>query len=403
MQELIDELKKIVGSGIKKSDLEESIGLPKNSLSAVLAGAKRMPDSWEAKINAFLKKPIDEPSSIKMQITNTGNIQVLPSDEKMRIARETNEKINKEFGEGTVMFLGDKPMQRIDVVSTGSKGLDRALGIGGLPRGRLVEIFGPESSGKTTLALHIISEAQKDGLNCFIVDAEHSFDANYAKSLGVNIETLGISQPDYGEQALEIADRQVLTGAYGVVVVDSVAALTPKSELEGQMGDSKLGLHPRLMGQACRKLTATVYKTNTLLIFINQVRQSIGNIYGPSEFTPGGNALKFFSSVRIDIRCSSLLKDGDEAYGRRSKAKVVKSKVAPPFKHAEFDIIYGEGIDRIGEIIDLAVNCNIIQKNGSWYSYGETKLGQGKESVRVIFKTNPDLLKEIEDKITINQ
>jgi recombination protein RecA len=334
----------------------------------------------------------------KMVVTPT-ELKEAPSEESWKVVRDTMDKINKDFGAGSVMILGDKPMKSIESISTGSLGLDNALGIGGLPRGRIVEIFGPESSGKTTLAIHIISEAQKMGLKCFIVDAEHAFDPTYAESLGVKIDELGISQPDYGEQALEIADRMILTGQYAVVIIDSVAALTPKSELEGEMGDSKMGLHPRLMGQACRKMTATVSKTNTLLIFINQVRQTIGNMYGPSEFTPGGNALKFFSSVRIDIRCNALLKDGEDVFGRRSKVKVVKSKVAPPFKNCEFDIIYGEGIDKIGELIEIAANLQVIQKAGSWYSYHESKLGQGKQQVKEMLKDHEPLLNEITLKV----
>jgi recombination protein RecA len=334
----------------------------------------------------------------KMVVTPT-ELKEAPSDESWKVVRDTMDKINKDFGAGSVMILGDKPMKSIESISTGSLGLDNALGIGGLPRGRIVEIFGPESSGKTTLAIHIISEAQKMGLKCFMVDAEHAFDPTYAESLGVKIDELGISQPDYGEQALEIADRMILTGQYAVVIIDSVAALTPKSELEGEMGDSKMGLHPRLMGQACRKMTATVSKTNTLLIFINQVRQTIGNMYGPSEFTPGGNALKFFSSVRIDIRCNALLKDGEDVFGRRSKVKVVKSKVAPPFKNCEFDIIYGEGIDKIGELIEIAANLQVIQKAGSWYSYHESKLGQGKQQVKEMLKDHEPLLNEITLKV----
>lgn len=343
--------------------------------------------------------PIPEPSpKTKLVVEKTG-IKEKPSDESWKKVYEVMDKINKDFGEGTIMRLGDKPLEGIEAISTGSVGLDEALGIGGLPRGRLVEIFGPESSGKTTLALHVISEAQKVGMKCLLVDAEHAFDPEYAKSLNVDIDNLTICQPDYGEAGLEAADRAVISGQYGVVIIDSVAALTPKAEIEGEMGESKMGLHPRLMGQACRKMTASVSKTNTLLIFINQVRQTIGNIYGPQEFTPGGNALKFFSSVRIDIRCMAVIKDGEEVIGRRSKAKVVKSKIAPPFKLAEFDIIYGKGISKAGEIADMAVERGIIQKSGSWYNYGFDKLGQGRGNLIELLESNATFAKEIESKL----
>lgn len=336
-------------------------------------------------------------SSKKLVIDELG-LKEKPDDEAMKRLRSVMDKCNKDFGAGTVMFLGDKPMDAIEGVPTGSLGLDIAIGIGGLPRGRIVEIFGPESSGKTTLALHIIANAQKMGLKCMIVDAEHAFDPEYAKNLGVDLDTLMISQPDYGEQALEVADRHILEGDIGVMVIDSVAALVPKAELEGEMGDSKMGLHARLMSQACRKMTASVSKTNTLCIFINQIRQTIGNMY-VHEFTPGGNALKFFSSVRIDIRCMAIIKDGDEALGRRSKAKVIKNKVAPPFKIAEFDIIYGKGISRAGELVDIAVEKGIIKKSGSWYSHGDSKLGQGRDGVIGLLESNEIFAKTIEDEI----
>lgn len=403
MQELLKKLKELVEAGEKKITLEESIGLPKNSLSAVLNGSVSMPQSWIPKIQAFLATPIAEPepekNQRKMIVTPAGDLNLRPSEDELKRSDEVMDKINKDFGAGTIMRLGDKPLQGIESISTGSFGLDDALGIGGLPRGRIVEIFGPESSGKTTLAYHIIAEAQKKGGLCAFIDAEHAFDESYAAALGVKVDELRLAQPDYGEQGLEAADRLIITGAYAVVIVDSVAALTPKAEIEGEMGESKMGLHPRLMGQACRKMTASVSKTNTLLIFINQVRQTIGNIYGPQEFTPGGNALKFFSSVRIDIRCMAVIKDGEEVIGRRSKAKVVKSKVAPPFKFAEFDIIYGKGVSKAGEIADMAVERGIIQKSGSWYNYGNDKLGQGRANLIELLETNATFAAEIENKL----
>jgi len=295
--------------------------------------------------------------------------------------------------------MNEKGEAQIDVVSTGSIGLDTALGIGGLPRGRVVEIYGPESSGKTTIATHVIAEAQKKGGMCAIIDAEHAFDSSYAKKLGVDVDNLLISQPDYGEQALEIADRLILSGALDVVVIDSVAALVPKGELEGEMGDSKMGLHARLMSQALRKLTATISKTNTICIFINQLREKIGVMFGNPETTTGGNALKFYASVRLDIRRTAQIKDGEEAIGNRVKVKVVKNKVAPPFRSAEFDIIFGEGVSKTGEIIDMGVELGIVNKSGSWYSYNGDKLGQGRDGVKQLMHDNPELANEIEAKI----
>lgn len=321
------------------------------------------------------------------------------SSEKLKALKLTIDKIDKDFGKGSVMMMNEKGITEIEVVSTGSIGLDTALGIGGIPRGRVIEIYGPESSGKTTIATHIIAEAQKKGGICAIIDAEHAFDSGYAQKLGVDVDNLLISQPDYGEQALEIADRLILSGALDVVVIDSVAALVPKSELEGEMGDSKMGLQARLMSQALRKLTATIHKTNTICIFINQLREKIGVMFGNPETTTGGNALKFYSSVRLDIRRMSQIKDGDEAIGNRVKVKVVKNKVAPPFKAAEFDIIFGEGISKNGEIIDMGVELAIIQKSGSWYSYNSDKLGQGRDSVKQILVDNPEMANEIEGKI----
>ncbi|HPD94295.1 MAG: recombinase RecA [Bacteroidales bacterium] len=321
------------------------------------------------------------------------------SKEKLKALQSTLDKIEKDFGKGSIMKMGDKAIAEVASISSGSIALDTALGIGGYPRGRVVEIFGPESSGKTTLAIHAIAEAQKSGGIAAIIDAEHAFDRTYAEKLGVDVETLLISQPDNGEQALEIADNLIRSGAIDIIVIDSVAALTPKAEIEGEMGDSKMGLQARLMSQALRKLTATISKTNTCCIFINQLRDKIGIMFGNPETTTGGNALKFYSSVRVDIRKLNQLKDGDESKGNRVRVKIVKNKMAPPFKKAEFDIMYGEGISRVGEIIDLGVEMNIIKKSGSWYSYGETKLGQGRDAVIQLLKDNPELASELETKI----
>jgi len=321
------------------------------------------------------------------------------NNEKLKALKLTIDKIDKDYGKGSVMMMNEKGINEIEAISTGSIGLDTALGIGGVPRGRVIEIYGPESSGKTTIATHIIAEAQKKGGICAIIDAEHAFDSAYAQKLGVDVDNLLISQPDYGEQALEIADRLILSGALDVVVIDSVAALVPKSELEGEMGDSKMGLQARLMSQALRKLTATIHKTNTICIFINQLREKIGVMFGNPETTTGGNALKFYASVRLDIRRMSQIKDGDEAIGNRVKVKVVKNKVAPPFKAAEFDIIFGEGVSKTGEIIDMGVDLAIIQKSGSWYSYNGDKLGQGRDAVKNLLLDNPGMANEIEAKI----
>jgi protein RecA len=320
-------------------------------------------------------------------------------DEKLKVLKLAIDKIEKDYGKGSVMMLGDKQHDTMEVISTGSLGLDVALGVGGLPKGRIVEIYGPESSGKTTIAIHTIAEAQKKGGICAIIDAEHAFDANYARKLGVDIDNLIISQPDYGEQALEIADRLISSGAVDVVVIDSVAALVPKGELEGEMGESKMGLQARLMSQALRKLTATINRTNCCCIFINQLREKIGVMFGNPETTTGGNALKFYASVRLDIRRVSQIKDGDVASGNRTRVKVVKNKVSPPFRQVEFDIIFGEGISKIGEIIDMGVELGILNKSGSWFSYGDSKIGQGRDAVKQFLTDNAEVMEEIEGRI----
>lgn len=323
----------------------------------------------------------------------------MSNSDKLKALQLTLDKLEKSYGKGAIMKLGDTAVEPIEAISTGSLGLDIALGIGGLPKGRVVEIYGPESSGKTTLATHVIAEAQKKGGIAAIIDAEHAFDKYYAQKLGVDVENLLISQPDNGEQALEIADNLIRSGAIDVIVIDSVAALVPKGEIEGEMGDSKMGLQARLMSQALRKLTGTISKTNCCCIFINQLREKIGVMFGNPETTTGGNALKFYASVRLDIRRTSQIKDSDEVSGNRVKVKIVKNKVAPPFRIAEFDIMFGEGISKAGEIIDLGVDYNIIKKSGSWFSYGDTKLGQGRDAVKNLILDNPDLMDELEAKI----
>ena len=319
--------------------------------------------------------------------------------EKLKALQMTMDRLDKAYGKGTVMRLGDDTTQDVEVISSGSITVDLALGIRGLPKGRIVEVYGPESSGKTTLAIHAIAEAQRKGGICAIVDAEHAFDRSYAEALGVNTEELLISQPDNGEQALEIADNLISSGAIDLLVVDSVAALTPKAEIEGDMGDAQMGSHARLMSQAMRKLNAAIGKSNTAVIFTNQLRSKIGVVYGNPETTTGGNALKFYASVRLDIRRIGAIKNGEDITGNRTRVKVVKNKVAPPFKTAEFDIMYGEGISKIGEIIDLGVNYEIIKKSGSWFSYGDTKIGQGRDAVKTLLEDNPELMDELEKKI----
>src|SRR4051812_17806576 len=321
------------------------------------------------------------------------------SSEKLKALQLTLDKLEKTYGKGTIMKLGDKKVEQMEVISTGSLGLDIALGIGGLPKGRVVEIYGPESSGKTTLAIHAIANVQKTGGIAAFIDAEHAFDRFYAEKLGVDTESLLISQPDNGEQALEIAENLIRSGAIDIVVIDSVAALTPKAEIEGEMGDSRMGLQARLMSQALRKLTGTINKTGCCCIFINQLREKIGIMFGNPETTTGGNALKFYASVRLDIRRISQLKEGDVVSGNRARVKVIKNKVAPPFRQAEFDIVFGEGISKVGEIIDIGVEKGVIKKAGSWFSYDDTKLGQGRDAVKQLFQENPDLAEEIENKI----
>ena len=321
--------------------------------------------------------------------------------EKLKILQSTLDKIEKSYGKGSIMKLGDAPVEEIGSISSGSINLDIALGIGGYPKGRIIEIYGPESSGKTTLAIHAIAEAQKKGGIAAFIDAEHAFDSTYAKQLGVDTDNLLVSQPDNGEQALEIADNLIRSGAIDIIVIDSVAALTPKSEIEGEMGDSKMGLQARLMSQALRKLTANISKTKCCCIFINQLREKIGVMFGNPETTTGGNALKFYASVRIDIRRIQAIKDGDTNIGNRVKVKIVKNKVAPPFRVCEFDLIFGEGISKVGEIIDLGVDYDVIKKSGSWFSYGDTKLAQGRDAVKQLLSDNPELAEELENKIRI--
>ena len=322
------------------------------------------------------------------------------NQEKLNVLKLTMDKLEKTYGKGTIMKLGDQAFEETPAISTGSLGLDIALGVGGLPKGRVIEIYGPESSGKTTLALHVIAQSQKKGGIAAFIDAEHAFDRYYAQKLGVDIENLLISQPDNGEQALEITENLIRSGAIDVIVIDSVAALTPRSEIEGEMGDSKMGLQARLMSQALRKLTSTISKTGCCCIFINQLREKIGVMFGNPETTTGGNALKFYASVRLDIRRTSQLKEGEEIIGSRTRVKIVKNKLAPPFRKADFDILYGEGISQLGEIVDLGVDFEIIKKSGSWFSYGDTKLGQGRDAVKQILTDNPELYDELKTKVS---
>ena len=336
-----------------------------------------------------------EKKSVMKEQKETAN----STSEKLKALLAATDKIEKNYGKGSIMKMGDNAVEEVAVISSGSVGLNVALGIGGYPRGRVIEIYGPESSGKTTLAIHAIAEAQKAGGIAAFIDAEHAFDRSYAEKLGVDVENLWVSQPDSGEQALEIAEQLIRSSAIDIIVIDSVAALTPKAELEGEMGDSKMGLQARLMSQALRKLTAAINKTNTTCIFINQLRDKIGVAYGNPETTTGGNALKFYASVRLDIRKITPLKDGEEVKGNQTRVKVVKNKLAPPFRKAEFDIMFGEGISKVGELVDLGSELNIIKKSGSWYSYNETKLGQGRDTAKECLRDNPELAEEIENKI----
>ncbi|MBO4661961.1 MAG: recombinase RecA [Bacteroidaceae bacterium] len=327
-------------------------------------------------------------------------VEVNEKEAKLKALQAALGKIEKDFGKGAIMKLGENKVENVEVIPTGSISLDHALGVGGYPKGRIIEIFGPESSGKTTLAIHAIAEAQKRGGIAAIIDAEHAFDRFYAEKLGVDVDNLFISQPDNGEQALEIAEQLIRSAAVDIVVVDSVAALTPKAEIEGEMGDNKVGLQARLMSQALRKLTSTIAKTNTTCIFINQLREKIGVMFGNPETTTGGNALKFYASVRLDIRPSSVIKDGEDVIGKMTKVKVVKNKVAPPFRKAEFEITFGEGISKVGEVLDLAVKYEIVKKSGSWFSYNNSKLGQGRDAVKLVIRDNPELFEELTAKVT---
>ncbi len=408
-KQFLDILDKIKENKIPISRVEKELAFGNGYLGKIRDDASRSisQENFD-KLVAFAESNNCMPSTpeimnntTKMSVAATGSLTLSPSADKMKLLKDTMEKINKDYGAGSVMMLGDKEGQDVEVIPTGSLSLNEAIGVGGYPKGRVIEIYGQESSGKTTLAIHAIAEAQKLGGKCAIIDAEHAFDKAYASNLGVNVDELYISQPDYGEQALEVADRLVLSGAFALVVIDSVAALVPKSELEGEMGDSKMGLHARLMSQALRKMTPTISKTKTVVIFINQLRQKIGVIYGSPWVTTGGNALKFYASVRLDVSKTqnSKMMDGDDQYGTKTKVKVVKNKVAPPFKMAEFDILFGEGIDYFGELIDAAILKNVIQKSGSWFSYGEKKLGQGRDSLREMMMGTPEFVAEIEKKI----
>src|SRR5664280_2103176 len=387
----------IMVSGVRKKCMEEA---------TLELSEQRLLSTKKELLKKLLQKsiPLHTPNKFSIcTINNTNNMSKERKEinkEKLKALEVTLGKIEKDFGKGTIMKLGDHAIDNIQVISTGSIGLDAALGIGGIPRGRVIEIYGPEASGKTTLAIHAIAEAQKNGGIAAFIDAEHTFDRNYAEKLGVDVENLLISQPDNGEQALEITDNLIRSGALDIIVIDSVAALTPKAEIEGEMGDSKMGLQARLMSQALRKLTANINKTNTSCVFINQLRDKIGVIFGNPETTTGGNALKFYASVRLDIRRTSQLKDGEEIIGSRTRVKIVKNKLAPPFKKADFDILYGEGISQLGEIVDLGVDFEIIKKSGSWFSYGDTKLGQGRDAVKQILNDNPELYDELKAKVS---
>lgn len=399
-------LKIIIALKAKKisvSKIEKELGFSNGLIGKAAKGGTGLSEDKIEKLRDYFKSVTgvcDSPMVKTKLVVEKSGLKEKPSDESLKEIRVSNEKINKDFGAGTVMFFGDKPQQGYDVISTGSIGLDSALGIGGFPRGRMVEIYGLESSGKTTIALQVIANAQKKGLKCLLIDAENAFDPEYADALGVDVDTLQYCQPSCGEDGLEVADRKITSGEANVVVIDSVAALTPKRELEGEMGDSVMGLHARLMSQACRKMVTSVSKTNTLLIFINQIRNKIGMVFGNPEVTTGGMALQFYASIRVSITRMAQIKDGDVLLGNKTKAKVTKNKCAPPMKIAEFDINYGQGVDRTGEIIDAAVLGGIIKKSGSWFSYNEDKLGQGREQVKELLNDNPDLKEEINSQLT---
>ena len=400
-------IKKLNDCGVKKTQIEKDLGMPVNSLSGMLSGSREIPAKWLQALTDYAakfeqggtEKIIEEVPKTKMVVAETGKLQEKPNDEKLKEMKVMMDKINKDYGAGTVMMLGDSPQEGYEVISTGSLGLDRALGIGGFPKGRIVEIFGSESSGKTTIASHVIANAQRQGIKCLLVDAENSFDPEYASSIGVQVDDLFYCQPAYGEQGLEVADRYISDGKVGVVVIDSVAALVPKAELEAEHGENKMGLHARLMSQACRKMTSSISKNKVICIFINQLRSKIGVVYGSPDVTTGGMALQFYASIRLDVRRSTKIENGEVTIGNKVRVKVVKNKCAAPFKVAEFDIIYGQGINTLGEIVDAAVEDGVIQKSGSWYAYDSNKLGQGRDSVISLLKDHEQLLNEIKAKL----
>ena len=400
-EQILQEIQQKVSQGVKRKEIEVAIGLPQNSLSNIMAGRRAFPSSCIDQAIVYLtgqqvsEAPVYEKMEPDVVVTEKGTLKEVPPLKKIALTSATLDKINKDFGAGTVMKFGDRPQIGYKTVSTGSILLDNAIGIGGLPRGRFVEIYGPESSGKTTLCLHVVANAQKQGLRCLWVDAENSFDPEYAMNLGVDVNEMHYCQPTFGEQGFEVVDRMITAGEVDCVVIDSVAAMIPKGELDGETGDAKMGLHARLMSQVCRKLVTVVAKKDVLLLFINQIRNKIGVMYGSPEVTTGGMALQFYASVRLDVRRSTAIKDGDEAMGNKTRVKVVKNKCAPPMKIVEFDILYGEGVDRNGEIIDLAVEKQVVSRMGSWYSYNGEKLGQGRDNVRQLLIDNKELADEI--------
>jgi len=401
-QEILEQLSEIIQSGKTKREIEEALGMPANNLGAFLSGGKNFPskyiDAAIVYINDNFPKEKKTPLETSFSVTTLGELKESATPQRVKAVSLTIDKINKDFGAGTVMKFGERPQKGYKTVSTGSISLDMAIGIGGLPRGRMIEIYGPESSGKTTICLHVIANAQKQGLRCLLIDAENSFDPEYAENLGVDCQSIMYCQPTFGEEGFEVADRMISSGEVDVVVVDSVAAMVPKGELEGEIGDAKMGLHARLMSQVCRKLVGIVAQKEVLMIFINQIRNKIGVMYGSPEVVTGGMALQFYTSVRLDVRRKEQIKDGEDILGNRTRVKVVKNKCAPPMKFAEFDIVYGEGVNRIGEILDLAVEKNVVAKMGSWYSYGDAKLGQGRDNVCEMLKDNPEMAEEIYSK-----